>query len=85
MAADATDGPGPARLLRASSRILCDASPQTNAEVRYVDEAGNVVAVERFYDPGLDERSWYADEQRRRGIWRGLHLAYGCGNPSIER
>jgi hypothetical protein len=50
-----------------------------NAIVEYVDESGRVVATDRFYDPGLDEDSWYVQEQKSRGIWRWLHLAYGCG------
>ena len=53
--------------------------PHANAAVDYVDENKNVVATDKFYDPGLDENSWYAKEQKQRGIWRGPHLAYGCG------
>ena len=53
-----------------------------NAIVEYVEEhTGRVVAVDEFYDPGLDETSWYAREQKSRGMWRGPHLAYGCGRP----
>ena len=56
--------------------------PTQNAIVDYIDaESGRIVASIPFYDPGLDETSWYAKEQKRRGIWRGPHMAYGCGRP----
>lgn len=52
-----------------------------NAIVEYVDEHGRIVATDTFYDPGLDEASWYAREMKSRGGWRGPHLVYGCGRP----
>ena len=53
-----------------------------NAIVEYVDaRTGEVLATEEFYDPGLDEKSWLAIEQKKLGLWRGPHLAYGCGRP----
>lgn len=56
-------------------------SREQNAVVDYVDETGAVVASVGFYDPALDEYSWLAREMKARGIWRGPHLAYGCGRP----
>lgn len=53
-----------------------------NAEVDYVDAvSGALLATVAFYDPGLDEGSWYSREQRQRGCLREPHLAYGCGRP----
>ncbi len=53
-----------------------------NAIAEYVDAStGRVVAVEPYRDPGLDETSWYAREQKARGVWHGPHLSYGCGRP----
>jgi hypothetical protein len=52
---------------------------EPNAIVEYINEHGEIVGVDRFYDPGLDEKSWYALEQKAAGKWRGQHLAYGCG------
>jgi hypothetical protein len=61
--------------------ILAAAIP--NAEVEYVDSSRAVVATDRFYDPGLDENSPLAKEQKERGQWRWPHLAYGCGRKLI--
>ncbi len=56
-----------------------------NAEVSYVDaDTGIVVETVAFYDPGLDEDSWYAKEMKARGKWRGPHLAYGCGRSLVR-
>jgi hypothetical protein len=55
--------------------------PTPNAEVDYVSEDGHVIETVAFYDPGIDENSWYAKEQKARRVWRGKHLAYGCGRP----
>ena len=53
-----------------------------NAIVEYVDwRTHEILGTDDFYDPGLDENSWYAREQKARGVWRGPHLAYGCGRP----
>lgn len=51
-----------------------------NAIVEYEQE-GRIVAADLFYDPGLDVESWYSREEKARRIWRGPHLAYGCGRP----
>jgi hypothetical protein len=53
-------------------------SARHNAVVEYI-ESGAIVATDRFYAPGLDPDSWLARKQKRQGIWRGPHLAYGCG------
>ena len=59
---------------------------KANAEVDYVDAGtGRVVRTLAFYDPGLDPDSWLAQEQKSRGIWRGPHLAYGCGRPIADK
>lgn len=55
---------------------------QPNAIVEYVNESREVVAVDRFYDPGLDRNSEYTRdwmERERRPFTP--HLAYGCGRP----
>lgn len=64
-------------MIRIITTALAAATP--NAEVDYIDNAGSIVATDRFYDPGLDENSPLAKEQKVRGQWRGPHLAYGCG------
>jgi len=53
-----------------------------NAIIEYVDESGRVIARERFYDPGLDEASWYSIDLKARKFWNGPHLAYSCGAPA---
>ncbi len=58
--------------------------PVPNAEVDYApyDAAtGRLIDTLPFYDPGLDENSWLAKELKRRGRWKGPHLAYSCGRP----
>ena len=58
--------------------------PKPNAEVDYTDaETGAVLETVAFYDPGLDENSWYAREMKARGKWKGRHMAYGCGRPLL--
>lgn len=53
-----------------------------NAIVEYLDEAGEVVATDRFRDPGLDPASSYAlDWARRNQRSYQPHMAYGCGRP----
>lgn len=52
-----------------------------NAIVEYIDESGKIVALDEFYDPGLDETSWLSLEMKKRSVWKGPHLAYGCGRP----
>ncbi len=53
---------------------------EPNAIVEYIDEiTREVVATDRFYDPGLDEGSWLARELKALGRWQGKHLFYGCG------
>lgn len=55
-----------------------------NVSVDYVDaETGAPVDRAQFYDPGLDENSWLAREQRAAGKWSGPHLSYGCGSPVV--
>jgi hypothetical protein len=51
-----------------------------NAVVEYVED-GQVIARERFYDPGLDEESWYSRDLKARKSWGGPHQAYSCGGP----
>lgn len=53
----------------------------SNAIVEYVNERGEVVGVDRFYDPGLDPASSY---------WRDMKLprpvlVYQCGAPFHAR
>ena len=51
-----------------------------NAEVDYVNaRTGEVLATLPFYDPGLDEGSKLARDEKAAGRWRGPRLAYGCG------
>lgn len=56
-----------------------------NAIVEYIDEDGKVLWTREFYDPGLDINSWLTKELKERGVWKGLHLAYGCGRPLHKR
>jgi hypothetical protein len=53
-----------------------------NAEIDYVDaDTGELIETIQFYDPGLDENSWLAKEEKRNKNWNGPHLAYGYGRP----
>ena len=58
------------------------AAQTANAVVEYVNaETGRIIETIEFYDPGLDENSWLAREMKARRVWKGPHLAYGCGRP----
>ena len=47
-----------------------------NAEVDYVDaRTGEVLATLPFYDPGLDEGSKLARDEKAAGRWRGPRLS----------
>lgn len=53
---------------------------QPNAIVEYIDAAGEVIATDRFRDPGLDP-DYARDWVRRNPRPYRPHMAHYCGKP----
>ncbi len=57
-------------------------TPPDNAVVEYIDQKGQIVATEHFYDPGLDPDSDYSRERAKQlNVAFVRHMTYGCGRP----